>query len=150
MARNTPAADDDARTPPAAPATDGPPGGPAPSGPAARPDPAGGAGTAPPGRLEPSRDADGTVRVALHGEVDLHVVADARELLAAVRRGDSVVIDASDLSFIDSSGIAFLLKLLSRSGRTSIPVLDAPTMLREVVDVMEVGHLLELRPAPDA
>src|SRR5688572_28962397 len=57
------------------------------------------------------RRLDGTVVVAVHGDVDL---ASAPELWAtvegAVSAGDRLVLDVSNVAFIDSSGLAVLIR----------------------------------------
>lgn len=56
------------------------------------------------------RDAD-TVTVALRGEVDVATVAQVRVALAdaIAARPRSVVVDMTDLSFIDSTGLGALI-----------------------------------------
>ncbi|MBL4911036.1 MAG: STAS domain-containing protein [Alteromonadaceae bacterium] len=47
----------------------------------------------------------------LNGEVDLHNSPQVRkQLLAILKKGDSVLVDFSTLSYIDSSGIATLVE----------------------------------------
>jgi anti-sigma B factor antagonist len=56
------------------------------------------------------RDAD-TVTVALHGEVDVLNVEEVRRSLAEAVEGrpGSIVVDMSELSFIDSTGLGALV-----------------------------------------
>ena len=65
-----------------------------------------------PGRLEvASAASDGTVTVTLRGELDLASVGALQERLTAVEQDapSLIVLDLSDLSFIDSSGLRVLL-----------------------------------------
>ena len=54
---------------------------------------------------------DGTVVVTLSGELDAHVAPDLRDHLARLREGgtDEVVLDLSELHFIDSMGLGSLI-----------------------------------------
>jgi len=58
-----------------------------------------------------SAASDGTVTVTLRGELDLGSVGALQERLTAVEQGapSLIVLDLSDLSFIDSSGLRVLL-----------------------------------------
>jgi anti-sigma B factor antagonist len=62
------------------------------------------------------RDAPG---VAVHGEVDLHVVPELEDAIeAAIRKSvGAFIIDLSDLDFIDSSGLQVLLRARALLGR---------------------------------
>jgi anti-anti-sigma factor len=65
-----------------------------------------------PGSLEVASAAfDGTVTVTLRGELDLASVGALQERLTAVEQGapSLIVLDLSELSFIDSSGLRVLL-----------------------------------------
>jgi anti-sigma B factor antagonist len=49
--------------------------------------------------------------VALSGEVDLHYSPEARkQILALLNKNNNVLVDLSDVSYIDSSGIASLVE----------------------------------------
>ena len=51
-------------------------------------------------------------RLVLTGEVDLHNSPQVRkQLLAILKNGCSVLVDFSELSYIDSSGIATLVEI---------------------------------------
>ena len=86
-----------------------------------------------PGSLELASSAsDGTVTVTLRGELDLGSIAALEERLSAVEQEapKRIVLDISDLSFIDSSGLRVLLVADGRA--------------------RESGHELVLTPGSDA
>ena len=71
--------------------------------------------------IETARDGDG-VRLSLSGELDLASADDLGRLIRDVEETDvsRIVIDLSELSFVDSSGLQALLNARSRSdGRIS-------------------------------
>jgi anti-anti-sigma factor len=56
------------------------------------------------------RNGDGYVKVALRGELDIADASDVAEaLIAAVSREPRVIVDLSELTFIDASGVSALL-----------------------------------------
>ena len=60
--------------------------------------------------------SNGMVRVALRGELDLATVPAAEEAVQqAGDRFEELVLDLSELSFIDSTGLRFILTLDRRS-----------------------------------
>jgi anti-sigma B factor antagonist len=86
--------------------------------------------------------------VRITGELDLYTAPDVRDELAAlpeeVRR---VVVDLTELTFVDSAGIAALLvaaqRLRRRRGRMTL-VVDDPRVLR-VLEVTGLDRYFELR-----
>jgi len=87
-------------------------------------------------------------RLAVSGEVDLATAPKLAQLLseyAGTTDGD-VVVDASRVSFLDSSGVAVLVdcvKVLARTGRQLV-IRDAPPFLCRVLDVTGVSAYLYL------
>ncbi len=69
-----------------------------------------------------STDADGVVVIAIAGELDISNVDDIeRDCTDAVAPSSgSIVFDLADLSFMDSSGLAMLLRIAARVESTSI------------------------------
>ncbi|ACZ29126.1 anti-sigma-factor antagonist [Xylanimonas cellulosilytica DSM 15894] len=87
--------------------------------------------------------ADGTV-VTLWGEVDAALREAAGEvmaLLAVHATGIPVVIEAKDVTFIDSSGIAFILQVYVLGQETGTPVSlrDPSEAVVEVLDMVGIG-----------
>ncbi|SRR6266508_2841488 len=76
--------------------------------------------------LEVDRDAGGA-RIALRGELDLGTAGRLERCLAdAHERGEPVLIDMRELTFIDSTGLCALLRARERAEETRCPL----TMLR--------------------
>ena len=69
-------------------------------------------------------EADGATVVVLRGEIDVSLRTQASDCMVTVIAGDGpVVIDTSAVTFIDSSGLAFLVQLqsvASDSGRSVV------------------------------
>jgi anti-sigma B factor antagonist len=83
----------------------------------------------------------GTQIVAFRGEVDLEHSPKAREvLLACVGKKQNVLVDLSEVSYIDSSGVASLVEAFqtSKQGGTSFALVSVnPAALR----VLELARL---------
>lgn len=83
--------------------------------------------------------------VRVWGEIDLEVRLAAGDLCQAVAdRRLPVVIDAQQVSFMDSTGMSILVRL-ARDGATHgypVAVHDAPWMLRELLSITGVDRLL--------
>jgi len=67
------------------------------------------------------KDQDGVTIVAIEGDVDLHSSPEARKIfLDCVGRNQPVLVDLSNVGYIDSSGVASLVESLQaakKSGR---------------------------------
>ena len=63
-------------------------------------------------RLEEDRPRAGTVVVSVHGDLDLHTADELSDRLVGVAEGgaSSVVVDLSDVAFVDSQGLGALLR----------------------------------------
>ena len=88
-----------------------------------------------------------TARIS--GEVDHHGAREImgeldREINAALPR--RLALDLSGVTFMDSSGIAVLLKALRQMGHTggSLRVTNIPAQARRVLDAAGVGRLISL------
>jgi anti-sigma B factor antagonist len=94
----------------------------------------------------------GTTVVRLRGELDLTHAESALEVLTgALERGKDLVIDASELTFIDSAGIRSIVEAYSRAhvgvgaGR-SVAIRSPCAQVRRVLELVGFGDLIE----PDA
>jgi anti-anti-sigma factor len=79
-------------------------------------------------RLEERFERDGAVRLMLVGELDVSVTDHLSTRLRELRKGDySVLLDLSELQFIDSSGIQEIIRELSHARRDGWPLeVDRP------------------------
>jgi len=83
-------------------------------------------------------------RVVLSGEIDADIGAELDEAIAdAEQSGLPVELDAHHVTFMDSSGVAFLARLASRSPH-QVRVLRAPPTVRFLLEVTRIGELLEI------
>jgi anti-anti-sigma factor len=92
------------------------------------------------------------VVVALVGECDLSVREDLTSaLLAAVGQAPRVVVDLSDLTFLDSSGVHALLIAHQAAGARGgqVSVVHARGVVADVLDLTGLGELLAPRPTPE-
>lgn len=92
---------------------------------------------------------DSALTIALSGEIDHH---GAREMMTqldqaiAERLPAQLVLDLSGVTFMDSSGIAVLLRArrqLAHSGGT-LRVVNIPAQARRVLDAAGIGRLISL------
>src|SRR4051794_28378505 len=88
--------------------------------------------------------------VSIAGELDIATVPRVREALASpvVAGAEAVVVDLTEVSFMDSTGLAALLELqralTARGGRLAIACPEGPARL--LLDVTGVADKLELHP----
>ena len=102
--------------------------------------------------------AAGTIRVdpqeartviCLVGEIDAALRDEASRCMGlALVNGLPVVIDSTEATFIDSSGIAFVLQLHLAASEARIPVtlLDPHRVLRDVLDMVGLSGELPAEP----
>ena len=91
-------------------------------------------------------------RIVVSGEIDADLGPDLQEAAVdAEATGLPIEVDATHVTFMDSSGIAFLARLASRSS-DRVRVLRAPDPVRFLLEVTKIGELLDLvddvEPAP--
>lgn len=85
--------------------------------------------------------------VRMWGDVDATLRDQASEVMSAViQRGDRVVVDASEVEFIDSSGLAFILQLVNVSDEAGRPVVlrDPPALVLEMFDMLGLSEHVPL------
>jgi anti-sigma B factor antagonist len=83
-------------------------------------------------------------RIVLSGEVDADLAADLREATAdAEATGLPIEVDTHHVTFMDSSGIAFLARLATRS-TDRVKVIRAPETVRFLLEVTRIGELLDV------
>jgi anti-sigma B factor antagonist len=87
--------------------------------------------------LEISPHVDG-VGMKLIGEVDLATAPQLREALAE-RGASDVVLDLSELTFMDSSGLGVLLTFAgSRNGHGPVVLLDSPPSIERLFAIVRL------------
>ena len=92
---------------------------------------------------------DSALTIALSGEIDHH---GAREMMTqldqaiAERLPARLVLDLSGVTFMDSSGIAVLLRARRQLGHTGgvLRVTGIPAQARRVLDAAGIGRLISL------
>lgn len=87
--------------------------------------------------------------IALRGEVDAGLEVDLAALCARVGLEGTeaehvVVVDLGAVTFMDSSGIAFLVRLTQRVAPRRPRVLRAPEQVRFVLDVTGLATILDV------
>ena len=72
----------------------------------------------------------------LEGELDLATASDLGAVLGKAQPGESVVLDFSGVSFMDSSGLRVLLESVrSRNGESSLVILKPQPQVQRVFDI---------------
>lgn len=92
---------------------------------------------------------DNGLTIALSGEIDHH---GAREMMSqlddaiAARLPAQLILDLSGVTFMDSSGIAVLLRARRQMSHTggSLRVTNLPAQARRVLDAAGIGRLISL------
>jgi len=102
-----------------------------------------------------SRTTDEATVLTLWGEVDAalrEAASDAMAALAARGSSQPIVLDTRDVTFIDSSGIAFILQVYMLGQETGTPVsLYQPSeAVAEVLDMVGMGGRIPLAEAEPA
>jgi anti-anti-sigma regulatory factor len=80
--------------------------------------------------------------VVLAGEVDIALVGRLSTALHQALADRTVVVEAADLWFVDSAAIRCLVRVSLAGNR--VVVRHAPDRLRSVVQMLDLGRLLEL------
>jgi anti-sigma B factor antagonist len=95
-------------------------------------------------KYEIERGKDGT-RVAVEGELDLHVANELREVLAKALadKPGQLIVDLAQAPFIDSSGIATLVEAAKRLRQWS-GVIRVENAAEAVRDTFEIAGLTKI------
>ncbi|HVL04185.1 MAG TPA: STAS domain-containing protein, partial [Acidimicrobiales bacterium] len=93
--------------------------------------------------------------VRLRGELDLAAVPALWSCLAPVAEAgidprQHLVLDLSDLAFMDAAGFGVLIRLANRLRSTgvSMSIRSPQPLVRRVMDLADVGHVLQVEPEP--
>lgn len=87
--------------------------------------------------------------VELWGEVDISLRAETGEVLSdAVERGLPVVLETAKVTFMDSTGIAFLVQCVTvgRERGFSVRLPDPPPAVTDVLDIVGVREIFDHAP----
>ncbi|MDT0328974.1 STAS domain-containing protein [Nocardiopsis lambiniae] len=87
---------------------------------------------------------DGATVVALGGELDLATAEKAYEAIAAVAVRGCVVVDLSEVAFIDASGVNALINAMrvTTRERHHLALARPPRQLSRILDVLDLHSLL--------
>lgn len=100
-----------------------------------------------PGAVQVLVESDCT-RIILSGEIDADLGTELAEATdEAERLGLPVEVDAHHVTFMDSSGVAFLARLSIRS-RHRVRLVQVPPTVRFLLEVTRIGDLLDVEAAP--
>lgn len=112
-----------------------------------------GAASSPPAAIEIAAHSPAVAVVTLRGEHDLHSWSEVTLALANASQRESVLVDLSDCTFLDSTMLTVLLvaakQLRLRGGELAVAI-PAGTQVRRIFEVMNVDTLVtvhESRPA---
>jgi len=100
----------------------------------------------PGGGLEAVDLAAGTL-VRMWGDVDAGLRSQASAVMArAMQHGGPVVIDASGVEFLDSSGLAFILQLLkaAREDHRKVVLRDPPTLVLDMFELLGLAGTIPM------
>ena len=105
-------------------------------------------------RLEEDQPRPGTLVVSVHGDLDLHSADRLGDLLvAAVDRGVSLlVVDLSDVEFVDSQGLGALLRGTRRfgAGKERFRLVVPAPEIRRVFEITALDQVFALDESREA
>jgi anti-sigma B factor antagonist len=97
--------------------------------------------------IERSSDADGTAMIRLQGELDISNADSFRSAVEEVvaEAPGRLVFDLSELTFMDSSGIAVMV--YAANNVEAVELRHATTIVRRVVEATGLSDILRLDPS---
>jgi len=85
-----------------------------------------------------------STRIVLSGEIDAELAVDLHEATTdAEQAGLPIEVDTHHVTFMDSSGVAFLARLATRSP-SRVRLLRVPPTVQFLLDVTKIGELLDV------
>jgi anti-anti-sigma factor len=87
-------------------------------------------------------EEESTPVMRLVGDLDISSVEKAHAALSAIHGDDGIVFDLGETSFMDSSGIAFLLIALGRFGHVRLR--NPSSLIREVIEMTGLSDSLPI------
>ena len=96
-------------------------------------------------------DVDGTVVVAVRGEVDMGSAPQLRAVVVdAVASSPHLTLDLGAVTFMDSSGLAIIATAVRDCGDGgSVTIVDAPGVVNRLLDVTGLGSVVQRRRSAD-
>jgi anti-sigma B factor antagonist len=95
-----------------------------------------------------SEQSEGVYRIVLRGELDVSTVSRFNGALAdpAIRRSHALIVDLSELTFMDSTGLSAVLvaEMHSRTRGQRFAVVRGPRHVQELFRLTGVDHFLEV------
>ncbi|MFC5381476.1 STAS domain-containing protein [Aquipuribacter nitratireducens] len=86
----------------------------------------------------------GTTRVVLTGEIDAELGPDLLEAAEdALSTSRPIEVDSHLVTFMDSTGVAFLARLASRAPRRVV-LIDPPDVVQFLIDTTRISSLLDV------
>jgi len=92
-----------------------------------------------------TRESDNRVRhLVLSGELDMAALPELRRLRDRGKQFDCLVVDMSGLTFLDSTGIHFLLDLFADAQREGwvLRIVPGPPEVQRVLEISGVAEVL--------
>ena len=87
---------------------------------------------------------DGRSLIILSGEIDASLRDDLHETAdSATKQGKPIVVDARHVTFMDSTGVAFLARLANGS-HERVKVTNVPPTVQFLLDATRIGELLDV------
>jgi anti-anti-sigma factor len=95
--------------------------------------------------------ADGAVRVRVQGELDMSTSPELDQILRQeIAAGRRVVVDLSEIAFIDSTGLNTLIAALRASDSNGATLMVSPSLPAQVKRVLQITGLNKVIPIGDA
>lgn len=96
-------------------------------------------------RLHARYDAEGLLVVQIEGELDLDSITEIEDYVDTVldgHRGQAAVLDLAQLAFLDSTGVAVLIRIANACA--SVHVQHANLAVRRIIEVLGLARRLGL------
>ena len=96
-------------------------------------------------------ERDGVPIVRVHGEIDLHTAPEFERALRAgmERRTPALIVDLSDISYVDSSGLSALLaankELSARNAALYVAAPPGRPGVRRVIEITRLDTVIRVR-----